>query len=305
MRTFSTSARPRGRSRRRSWRLKLFCFGGVSLLVVLSVLVLSIVMNQKGSDTPVNRGAGGETNAASTVDLIRLDDSPDLYELLMEPKLLAAYIHRGGGREKLMALESMQYEGRIRWRGESYSFQLIKHYSNQMRLSLYNDNLTIMFGFDGRSLWKSLSEGGNTRFSLLTKAESGVFIDCIRFLDALKAYALSGEGAVQVIEFDEWQGRTALRVQIRGATGGRTNLYMDPKSLQVSGWVDLERTFAQERVVVYEDYREVAGYSVPFLRRVYVDGGLIYEMAILSCRFNVEVMPSIFEVPNDASHLAL
>jgi hypothetical protein len=240
--------------------------------------------------------------SAEALEASRPKSAPEVYDLLVESKMLEAYVNASGGRNVLFALETMQFTGRITRLGQEQTFELTKQSSNLMRLTLEDDGSETSYSFDGQSFWQaSNAQGaeGEKGYSLLGAVEQERFFECRRFFEPLLAYALRGEGTLQVIEFGEWLGRTAVRVQLRGSSSNRIDAFLDPKTLRVRGLVERVRSSGDERTVAMSDFRDVDGVYIPFNRRVSIRGELVYEMKIDSCRTNLNLAPSFFTLPKE------
>ena len=201
----------------------------------------------------------------------------------------------------MSGLETMKLEGRVTWLGETMPFQLIKQSSNRMRLTLFADSSESIYAFDGQSFWQATAgeTEGEVDYSLVSESDEERFFECRRFFEPLMSYALRGEGTLQVIEFGEWQGRTAIRVQIRGADYSRIDVFLDPQSLRVRGLIERVRSGGAERMVAFDDFRKINGCYIPFSRQVSIGGELIYEMEVASCRINLDAGLSLFEPPQE------
>ncbi|HBR94424.1 MAG TPA: hypothetical protein DEA90_09700 [Opitutae bacterium] len=260
-----------------------------------------------GNAEQLERRLAEQMEAARAAEDSRASRAPDAYELLSEPKLLQAYLSANGGREELFSLETMQLEGQVTWAGQRQAFELFKLNSNLMRLTLNDGERTTAFGFDGQSFWQSTEDesmAGGVSYSLLSLAEQERFFACRRFFDPLMAYALRGQGTLQVIEFGEWQGKTAIRVQLRGASSNRIDVFVSPKTLRVIGLVERVRATGVERSVAYSDFQNVDGYYIPFRREAMLAGEIVYDMKVTSCRPNADVPSALFMLPDQLANSA-
>ncbi|WPJ97922.1 hypothetical protein SH580_09380 [Coraliomargarita algicola] len=314
MRSFSPDAVFSEEAAEASKKSRTLWFMGAILLMLAVVVAFIAILKlyydpergsgqnaaREGHAERMERRFAEQLEAARAAEASRASSVPDAYELLSEPKLLQAYLSASGGRDALFALETLQYKGRVTWQGQMQFFELLKLNSNLMRLTLEAGGATTAYGHDGQAFWQSSENAdGEKSFKRLSLSEQEPFFECRRFFDPLMAYALRGEGTLQVIEFGEWQGKTAVRVQLRGGNSNRVDVFVDPKTLRVRGMLERVRASGEERSVVFSDFQSVDGYYIPFSRRVSVRGELVYDMRLTSCDTNVDVSASVFRLPEE------
>ncbi len=220
--------------------------------------------------------------------------------LLNESNFIDSYVQASGGQAALSAMTSIRAEGQMRDAANEWTFRLTKRRPNFMLLELSGDNGVVTYGYDGAAFWqKREGDSAQAELGFEVGAVPGRMRGLEDFFDPLLAYALDGEGIIQLIEYDEWQGETALRIQMRRIGSSRIDVFLDPETLRIRGLVERVGSSAENRTVAFEDYRNVDGCSIPFTRRVSVGGVIVYEMKLTACALNPDVAPALFSLPKD------
>jgi hypothetical protein len=269
---------------------------------IFAPLILLITIAVVGIAWVLLANANSANHRATPADVAgnRPAGQRSILSLLDERSLMNAYIEASatGGREALSTLVLIRSKGHIFWKGERLEYTLTKRHPNLMLLELKRPDSTTTYGFDGNKFWQQLVPVGEAPSILpVSEEDASQLRRLTRFHDPFMAYILEGRGIVQVIEFDDYAGAPAMRIQLREPNSARLDIYLSADSLEVLASVEHLPGSNKRRTSQYEDYRRINGIRVPFLVTVSSDGALIYRLEVNSQQADIGVMSALFLPP--------
>jgi len=229
MRAFSAGAPAQVKS---TFMLKLKRYFWICAPLLLIIIITAIgatwtILANTQTDPPKQETSQGEQKPRHSI-----------LGLLNEASLIDAYIEASaeGGRATLSNINSTRCIGKIYWNERSQDYTLTKRRPNLMLLELTEADSKITYGYDGNTFWQERAlNGAAPTAEPVSKLDAETVRNMARFFDPLLTYALEGGGILQVIEFDDYLGASAIRVQLRGPNSNRLDIWLFVKSCEESG----------------------------------------------------------------------
>jgi hypothetical protein len=292
-----TKSRSKAKRQRNTLMLSILLL--ILLIVVIGITLLNLAKSDKeipGRTAPLAQG--GQKMLEPRIAQNQTEPKYSILSLLNEDGLINAYINAAStdGRDALRNLSSTRSTGQIRWDGQLKECTLTKQRPDLLRLNLKSDDSITTYGYDGRAYWRKLEVGKNQAESGSIE-ESNALRQISKFYDPLIAYAMEGAGIIQVIEIDEWRGDLAIRVQMRGTSLSRIDIYLDPDSLEILATVQRLPNSGDEYTTLFSDYRFIDGFRSPFQIQNMLGNQLVYELSLDTMEVNPVLTSSLFSAP--------
>jgi len=290
MRDFSRRTAPgRGPLRR---RLEFFYLYIGPFLLLLLIPILGYILYGWFVAQPARVEFAPQAGEADVADI------SDTGRMLTESGFMDAYLAANGGREALLQLSAVHASGRILFDGEERAFALRKQRPNLMLLEMPAGDSARTCGYDGKLFWQKLEAAGTApELALVKRGDVGRLAALSRFWDPLLAYGLEGGGIFQIIEFNEWRGGAAIRVQLRAVNSSRLDVYVHPDELTILATVERAPGSTVGRTTLFSDYRVVGGLRVPFYIKVMEGDVLLGETWLDECELAAAGVVAPFLLP--------
>ena len=220
-----------------------------------------------------------------------------------QAQLLEAYVQAMGGRDVLMEMRSVRYEGTHKDEKREREFELIVSAPDKGILVFDpGTGSSDRFVLNGQTAWRVFeNDQAEREVQLLDKARTQGMIRTCKLHDPLRELALGGKGAVLYLVETEFDGVDSLKVTKERVDGTIIECYLDRETLYLLATEDsyFSEGERMERRVVYGDYRMTSGVVEPFRTATYINDELLNETFLDSIRINPGVISPLFEMPEE------
>ena len=213
------------------------------------------------------------------------------------PEIARLHAERAG--ERLAALHSLRFEGRIFIAGETTQFVAVAERPNRLRVESFTPQRRAVQAYDGVAPpWISHTDTGAGEPRAMTAADAQDFIANADFDGPLVDFARKGN-SVDYAGEEIVEGRRAQKLLLMNGRDEIFFLWVDGETHEVVRRL-IYRASKGRRVAVetrFKDFRPVGGVLQPFRVETSADGELLYTMIIDRMEANVEVSPTAFTKP--------
>ncbi|MGB0744757.1 MAG: hypothetical protein ACPGSB_09540 [Opitutales bacterium] len=255
-------------------------------LIVATGLVVSLVLATKEEKHTPDYAQTAFSNPSDELDV---------------PDLIEAYLAATGGREALINMRSVLYEGVVALSPAEKDFQMLLKYPDKGMLVMDSDQSEAMkLMLNGDFGWQVIENKDGSREILPLSDEGTRSLQwSLRMHNTFTLMALESQFSGLEVRELQYEGKPCYEMTKTMPDGTeflaileRETLYLlkTEESIDVSGSSILY-------TVEYADYRMVSGVVVPYRTKLYRNGEFENEVSVDSVRINTGVMSSLFEIP--------
>ena len=215
-------------------------------------------------------------------------------------QIVSNYLKNIGGAEKIQSVKSLRRSGKYVGGGgfEAVVLQENKR-GNSVREEFTLQGMTAINAYDGKTGWKIEPWNGKKDPEALGEEEMKSILEDSDFDGPLVDYQKKGY-KIEFAGADKFEGTATLKLKISKSNGDTYVYYLDSE-FYVPIKIDTKRIIRgaeREYETVLADYKEVAGWFLPFSFETNVKGSqdkqkIIYE----TIQANVEIDDKRFEMP--------
>src|SRR5664279_54122 len=201
-----------------------------------------------------------------------------------------------GGKEKLLALNSISMEGTLSLNGQNIPVKIIQLNNKGQKITLTIngiDNYTIQTKDSG---WNYFPIQGQTKPEAMPSAVVKEISDGLDIQGSLINYQEKGH-AVELTGKDDVDGTECFKIRMVTKSGLEETLFIDPNNYYVIKSVEKTKASGQEQeqTQTYSNFKKMDnGYVFPFSRTGFGPG----ELEITKIEVNIPVDESIFSPSN-------
>ena len=273
----------------------LFLFGPFVVLIIIFIAGIFFVLREffpslfEGNEAVVVERAGNYIEPLNPSQL----PTPD--ELIN--RVLIAH----GGRQALSGLNSIQMNGTIRVKGQTYKFYLTRKKPGRALLKIKSDQQEVTDGAVDGLYWRRTERAGQpTEYKMLDSGEGsnlGKEIDAL--YDPLLDYALKPGQKSGIIRKSAYEGRTTFLYLFELSDGRELEAEIDAATfhtLVIREPLELDEG-RQQLVSEFSDYRKVDQIFIPFQTELSIDGEFFQSIMVDTVKANYGVLSSLFDLP--------
>ena len=270
----------------------------------------SLAQSMQGNETPQN----SDTASTAATDATDQDTDQETAQTATEPSEPEAdprlqpqnirdrFCRANGGAENLESMSTLLQKGQIEMGETTYPYIQYKKQPDQSYMKLDAGGFDIIFGVRDDTAWRIVRVPGKTERDarLVPESENKELLRTAQFYSDFTRHCLNLGGRILEAQWGESSnGDPALRVTFDPENGQPVKtLLLHPEFYYV-----MESRFISEAKETVEiantDYRTVSDIWVPFRSETLVDGEQTASMTVSETRFNVGVVPVLFDVPED------
>lgn len=205
------------------------------------------------------------------------------------------------GQDKLIELNSMQFNGKSAQMGMETPFMIIQERPNKFRLEVDIQGATMIQAYDGENAWMTMPWTGSNKPQEL----SGIQLKSIEsqsdFDGVLYNYEEKGYTA-ELMGTEEVEGTEAFKIKLE-KEGDITYYFIDAENfviIKMTNQVKVNEAVVESETY-FSNYKEVDGVVMPFSMEQKSNGQSQSLVTIEEVEFNVEVDQSIFPMPEDTT----
>jgi len=180
--------------------------------------------------------------------------------------IIARYVQRVGGMDKIKAVATLRRTGRVIGAGGREAVVVRENKRpGKVREEYSLQGMTGINAYDGATGWKIAPFQGKKDHEALGEEEMKAIVEDADFDDPLIDYKTKGN-QVESLGMDEFEGTATYKLQVTLKNGDVETYFMDADSY-VPIKIETRRMIrgaAQEAETVLGDYKEVAGWFLPF-----------------------------------------
>ncbi|NNM78140.1 hypothetical protein HJG53_14660 [Sphingomonas sp. ID1715] len=216
--------------------------------------------------------------------------------------LLARHIDALGGQQALAALNSVEFDGELRFPGDfKLTYKEVRARENgASRTEAALQGLTLTQGFDGKSGWRINPFQGRKDAETMSADEARSIADSGSVLGPLVNAKADGS-AVSYLGREDFDGTDAYRLKVVQKDGDEFVYLLEPETMLAIKMTETRRIRGAQQVTEYElgDYEKVAGVYFPMSIESWQDGqsSQRQRVTIEKAVANVPVTPAMFAQP--------
>jgi hypothetical protein len=217
-------------------------------------------------------------------------------------ELVAKHIEARGGVEKLKAIQTLRYTGRLALSGDfTAEFALVRQIRrpNQVRSDATLQGLTTVRAWDGREGWGISPLWGRKDPERLSPDESKELIE-IADIDGPLVDSVSKGSRIEYLGTEDVDGTEAHKLRVATKDGDIQYVYLDPDYYLIIR-VLYQRTVRGAQVEVETDlgnYERVSGVYFPFSIDAGPKGGArTRKITIEKADANIQLQEALFQFP--------
>jgi hypothetical protein len=201
-----------------------------------------------------------------------------------------------GGKEKLLALNSVSMEGTMSINGQNIPVKIIQLNNKGIKVTITvngMDNYTIQTKDSG---WRYLPIQGQTKPEVTPSAVIKETADDLDIQGALINYEEKGH-TVELLGKDDVDGTECFKMRMVTKSGLEETLFIDPSNYYVIKSVEKTKASGQEQeqTQMFSNFKKTdSGYVFPFSRTGFGPG----ELKITKIEVNIPIDESIFSPSN-------
>jgi len=217
--------------------------------------------------------------------------------------VVAAHLAARGGADKLRAVRSLRWEGRVsNVHGGGATMRFEWKHPGAVRVETTLQGKTMIQATDGREGWLVVPFQGSSAAQPATEEDLARLARSAE-LDTLLDAAACGS-RVELIGRESWEGTPVDHLRVTRADGEAVDLFLDAKShltVRESG-TSVRAGFEARYEVTLSDYKEIGGVLFPFVREVRSEGMPRPQVTELDrLELNVTLPDERFAMPATAS----
>jgi hypothetical protein len=211
-------------------------------------------------------------------------------------EIIEKNIEAMGGKEKLLALNSVSMEGTVSFTGQSIPVKILQLNNKGQKITLTINgmvNYTIQTKDSG---WNYLPIQGQTKPEVTPSAVITETADGLDIQGAFINYEEKGH-TVELIGKDDVDGTECFKIRMVTKSGLEETLFIDPSNYYVIKSVEKTKASGQEQeqTQTYSNFKKMDnGYVFPFSRTGFGPG----ELKITKIEVNIPIDESIFSPSN-------
>ena len=221
--------------------------------------------------------------------------------------LIARYMQRVGGRERIMAVQTLVRVGKVSYSG-GFEGQLVyaSKRPNFVREELSFGGMTGFTVYNGTSGWKIEPWGGKKDADPLGEDETVSIVEEALFDDPLFDYRQKGN-TVTLLGTDQVEGTDVYKLRVTVAANGDVRTYFLDADSYVPIKIEVKRTIRgveSEFEVELGDYKPVRGWYLPFSMAVGPKGSSSAEKGLYvweRIEANIPLDNALFDAPRSGA----
>ncbi|MEW6731747.1 MAG: hypothetical protein AB1489_10500 [Acidobacteriota bacterium] len=207
-------------------------------------------------------------------------------------------IQARGGLDKLKAVKSMKFTGKIRFQGLEAPLTLQFKRPNNARLEIVVQGKTIVQAYDGDTGWAIVPFTGSSDPEKMSEDDLKEIQEQADFDGPLIDYKAKGH-TVELVGKEDLEGTSVYKLKVTLKTGDVRYLFIDAEN-----YLELKTTSKQKRQgTEFEvdsylgDYKEVNGILIPHAIENKTQGRVISQFTLEKIETNVAIEDTIFKMP--------
>jgi outer membrane lipoprotein-sorting protein len=216
-------------------------------------------------------------------------------------ELIAKYVAARGGREKIMAINTMKITGSVKIMNSDSPFTLQIKRPGMSRTDRTLQGIPMTQAFDGQTAWMVFAMLGSADPEVLPEAQTHEMRISSSIEGPLVDYKAKGS-RVELIGKDTVADKPAYKIKVTTKDNDVMTVYLDAKSfLEVK--LDTTRKNEGGEVAVetyFANYQPTGGVLFPRAIENWIKGKASSTMAIDKIELNVPIDDSIFKMPPKA-----
>ena len=223
-------------------------------------------------------------------------------ETFTADQLVAKNLAARGGAEKLAALRSVKFTGKLIFPGGfELAYTEVRARGQGVRVDASLQGMTAMQGYDGKEAWRVNPFQGRRDPDLMSPDEMRQMEDSGSIEGALLANQ-AGKGSVVAQGIEDVDGTPAYKLKVTQADGDEFTYFLDPDTFLEIKLVESRRIRGAETVSESDigDYEKVAGVYFPMAISTGPQGSSPNQrqtIAVDTAEANVEIAPRYFNIP--------
>jgi hypothetical protein len=257
----------------------------ITLVIAVIALVLGVL--QFTDEAPVSK------RPLSVADPDKVD------RVLNTDTLVDVFLAANGGRENLLALQSLKLNGTLVQAGKSYELLVLKKVPSYQYIRLISDGVKVTYGVNPSDVWQTMENTAGMLLGVvsLRGEERELLRRSSAFFNAFTHFCLQGQGRVLSIGPAMFRDQKVIEVVYQPLDAQIPNtVLLDAESFLLISSIQ-ENQSGQEQQNIYGDYRLVGEVPMPFLSETYRDGVLQNRVVLDAIESNSGVVNVVFDKP--------
>lgn len=219
---------------------------------------------------------------------------------LSADQLVAKYVQRVGGMEKIQAVTTLRRSGKLTQpNGSEARVVTESKRPNKLRQEFTLQGMTAINAYDGATGWKISPFQGKKDPEALSEEEMKTMVEDSDLDDPLIGYQEKGN-KVEVLGTDDVEGTDTYKLRVTLKDGTERTYYLDTDS-GVPIKIEIKRIVRgapQESEQFLGDYKEVSGWYLPFAIETGAKGSSVHaKITYEKIEANVPIDDHRFEMP--------
>lgn len=213
-------------------------------------------------------------------------------------EIIAKNIEARGGYDKLKAVKSMKFTGKMMAQGMEMPTTYIAKRPNKLRIEATMQGQTMVQAYDGETAWWIFPFMGNPEPQKMPEDQARETINQADIEGHLVDYKKKGH-KVELIGKEDMEGTEVYKLKLTLKNGDVQYIYLDGEY-----FIELKQTTKSKRQGVefevdtfYGDYKEVNGLMIPHSIESKASGNTVMQITLEKFEVDVDVDDSIFEMP--------
>ncbi len=222
-------------------------------------------------------------------------------------EVLAAHFDALGGADKLKAVESAQFSGKMAMGpGMEVPFTMVLGRPMNMRLEFTMQGMTVVQAYDGETAWSIMPLMGKTDPEVMAEDEANNIEEQADFDGPLMDWQEKGH-QVELMGLEETEGTEAYKLKVSLANGDVHYYFLDSEYfiiIKKEGKTTMQGN-EEEFETILSDYKEVGGLMFPHSiegRRKGAPSGQV--ITIETIELGVDVTDEMFAMPEPSAEAA-
>lgn len=226
--------------------------------------------------------------------VLRQTPMPELGQTKLEKILTRYYLEGLGGPEHWDEIESLRVFGTLTTDAGEFEIAAYQKKPNFIKMTLNNDNLELVLGYDGKVAWQLAS--GSKKSKLMPEQEARRFAHSSHFGNHL-LYPFEEGKTVEYIDTVPINGEICHQIRVTIATDFQIDYFIDIRTYLEIQVVNTDLRTQTVTSITFNDY--IREFGMPIAKAVdsYEDGKWVSSLTLREVNVNSGIMPWMFSMP--------